>query len=1053
MQKTNNFTPNFTPTTVLGLLQKVNGKGWKPTRRFNFTAPRAKKINNVFLRKHIERPNSTAVSIRIKARQAPNITLSQRMRGRVKKNNNRIKGLYNAGGTINTGNLQASSQVIKDETDRQNIKQERKNAALNLAKQNVTSPTLIRQAKNEAEQQYRKKYNATVDTNRFDYDTYDPFMKKDGEYVRDKYGRLKENPNFQESFGASMLHKTHDLLQDAGIVTSFIPHPLAQGISKAIMYGQGAAAIENDLRNRQYGQAGLDAALTSIPLWGNKVSKTITKAFENTPIGKRIKRAYDFQHVDLRNMYTQRREAAEKVQSEIRQDMSEAMLKANDTVHNKTIQLVLRHHADQDKDYFIDQALRKSSRDATMPLVSKYVKLSANARPLENITKTININGKPTTITFPFQINNNGKVLINVPKKSGLEEYRKMIEDAIGDDAVVAGSTRLFTSGYTSGVPHDLELLTTKSRMDALKKKIGADGADYTADNGFKQSLNGKDFVFNSDGGHMIDVQYIGRGPNGGATGNVAHNYYSHMYPKEYRELLSKWDKQYGPKGYDTINMELPITDEQLFQALQKHPNLMDAATAMDTLNGYSDKAAARAMTMMGQPIVRRVMDRNQMLHFGQHFSPSGYKFNMPKLAYKNNADRASEDIADRFGSYFQNGTRTVYNVGRQPYNYAPNIEKENSALSTVVSTNGNASGIGGNQVHGYSAGGVGGDVTAVLQNPVYTLRDAINLIKLSAAQPMGKPIWMRQLGVRSGYKIRSINGESIPADTLYKKLLLASKYSQWRETISDQFQRALNYTKSIANKYNVPGIMSNAYTDNYYGALQQPKVGIKVISTDPLLQTGKYNILESGSRPVNLDFTSGSGHYFGNDDLIKSITKRQQIGTQISNMLNESMFPTTGNKGYHWLRFNDLVRDMRGKRTISNVPTYNASMFVPDIAEKLNKFKKYDSAYNKYKTLYNSLNQKLFDSNQTNSLITRLMAKQDYRKNMFNGIIKYTPAIVASTLPFGMLITSGANHDLHDMNGDIVNGDLRFNPLGFNRNLDRDIYKNYEQGYNLLYK
>lgn len=1049
MPKTNNFTP----ITVLGLLQKVNGRRWKPSQRFNFRAPRVKKINNVFLRKNIERPNSTAVSIRVKARQDPNIKLSQRMRGSVKKNNNRIKGFYNAGGTINTGNLQASQQIIKDETDRQNIKQERKKAALNLAKNNVKDPVLIKQAKNEAEQQYREKHNANVDTNRFDYDTYDPFMKKDGEYVRDQYGRLKENPNFQESFGASMLHKTHDLLQDADIVTSFIPHPLAQSISKAIMYGQGAAAIENDLRNRQYGQAGLDAALTSMSLLGNKVSKTITNAFENTPIGKRIKRAYDFQHVDLRNMYTQRKEAAEKVQSKIRYDMNEAMSKASDTVHNKTVQLVLRHHADQDKDYFINQALRKSSRNAIMPFVSEYAKLSANARPLENITKTININGKPTTITFPFQINNSGKVLINVPKKSGLEEYRKMIEDSIGDDAVVAGSTRLFTSGYTSGVPHDLELLTTKSRMDALKKKIGADGADYTADNGFKQSLNGKDFVFNSDGGHMIDVQYIGRGPNGGATGNVAHNYYSHMYPKEYRELLSKWDKQYGPKGYDTINMELPITDEQLFQALQKHPNLMDAATAMDTLNGSSDKAAARAMTMMGQPIVRRVMDRNQMLHFGQHFSPSGYKFNMPKLEYKNNADRAAEDIADRFGSYFQNGTRTVYNVGRQPHNYAPNIEKENSALSTVVSKNGNASGIGGNQVHGDSAGGVGGDVTAVLQNPVYTLRDAINLIKLSAAQPIGKPIWMRQLGVRSGYKIRSINGESIPADTLYKKLLLASESSQGRETTSDQFQRALNYTKSIANKYNVPGIMSNGYTDNYYGALQQPKVGIKVISTDPLLQTGKYNILESGARPVNLDFTSGSGHYFGNDDLVKSITQRQYIGTQIGDMLNKYMFPTTGSKGYRNLRFNDLVRDMGGKRTISSVPMYNAGMFVPDIAGKLNKFKKYDSTYNKYKTLYNSLNQKLLDSNQTNNLITRLMVKQDYRKNMFNAITKPVPAIVASTLPFGMLITSGDNHDLYGIDGDVVNGDFRFDPLFFNRNLDSDLYKNYEQGYNLLYK
>ena len=156
-------------------------------------------------------------------------------------------------------------------------------------------------------------------------------------------------------------------------------------------------------------------------------------------------------------------------------------------------------------------------------------------------------------------------------------------------------------------------------------------------------------------------------------------------------------------------------------------------------------------------------------------------------------------------------------------------------------------------------------------------------------------------------------------------------------------------------------------------------------------------------------------------------------------------MFPTTGSKGYRNLRFNDLVRDMGGKRTISSVPMYNAGMFVPDIAGKLNKFKKYDSTYNKYKTLYNSLNQKLLDSNQTNNLITRLMVKQDYRKNMFNAITKPVPAIVASTLPFGMLITSGDNHDLYGIDGDVVNGDFRFDPLFFNRNLDSDLYKNYE--------
>lgn len=39
MPKTNNFTP----ITLLGLLQKVNGREWKPSQRFNFVAPRVKK--------------------------------------------------------------------------------------------------------------------------------------------------------------------------------------------------------------------------------------------------------------------------------------------------------------------------------------------------------------------------------------------------------------------------------------------------------------------------------------------------------------------------------------------------------------------------------------------------------------------------------------------------------------------------------------------------------------------------------------------------------------------------------------------------------------------------------------------------------------------------------------------------------------------------------------------------------------------------------------------------------------------------------------------------
>jgi hypothetical protein len=44
----------------------------------------------------------------------------------------------------------------------------------------------------------------------------------------------------------------------------------------------------------------------------------------------------------------------------------------------------------------------------------------------------------------------------------------KDLETTLNGSALVGGSTRLYGSGIINGVPHDLELLTTKSRLGAV---------------------------------------------------------------------------------------------------------------------------------------------------------------------------------------------------------------------------------------------------------------------------------------------------------------------------------------------------------------------------------------------------------------------------------------------------------------------------------------------------------------------------------------------------------------------------------------------------------
>lgn len=193
----------------------------------------------------------------------------------------------------------------------------------------------------------------------------------------------------------------------------------------------------------------------------------------------------------------------------------------------------------------------------------------------------------------------------------------KDLETTLNGSALVGGSTRLYGSGIINGVPHDLELLTTKSRLGAVQKSIGKEGVQYGPSNGFKQSLEGNNKVFNSDGNHIIDVQTIGEDAKGYAIGQLAHNYYSRLYPQKYKQLQKQWELLGNTaiqKGqvFNTTEQALPIKAEELYTKLQKHPRIYDLMVTMDNYNGFKSKQVGRQAQMFSSPwLTNRIQKMN----------------------------------------------------------------------------------------------------------------------------------------------------------------------------------------------------------------------------------------------------------------------------------------------------------------------------------------------------------------------------------------------------------------------------------------------------------
>ena len=178
--------------------------------------------------------------------------------------------------------------------------------------------------------------------------------------------------------------------------------------------------------------------------------------------------------------------------------------------------------------------------------------------------------------------------------QKGAQEIKTSIENAIGDEGLVAGSVYKLSNGHFQGsdlqrnpnsAPHDIEIWTySNEAADDIAKKLGL---KFTGTGRITRKYshpNGTEFEF----------AVIGKNPDTGkARGDLAWQLFETYNPDE--ALAIKRQHIFNGEPYQ--NVDLPITPEELYQVYQKNPQLMDRRTVLDTITAASNSTGSNGLS------------------------------------------------------------------------------------------------------------------------------------------------------------------------------------------------------------------------------------------------------------------------------------------------------------------------------------------------------------------------------------------------------------------------------------------------------------------------
>lgn len=144
-----------------------------------------------------------------------------------------------------------------------------------------------------------------------------------------------------------------------------------------------------------------------------------------------------------------------------------------------------------------------------------------------------------------------------IPNKE-LGIYLDEVQKKLQGRGVIGGSGVLYKDNIISGVPNDIEIITTSKLRPELDKII-----NYQHAESLRHADSGTSAVAHNSG--KTEIQTILSNESGQATGKIAHELYRVLYPEQYAQYIADAVKtKHSPTDY-TIDLPLPKQDGSFY--------------------------------------------------------------------------------------------------------------------------------------------------------------------------------------------------------------------------------------------------------------------------------------------------------------------------------------------------------------------------------------------------------------------------------------------------------------------------------------------------------
>lgn len=404
-------------------------------------------------------------------------------------------------------------------------------------------------------------------------------------------------------------------------------------------------------------------------------------------------------------------------------------------------------------------ALNSMPMSYTIPLKKapiKTNKIDFYKDEFENTHKIIIPNNTRETITIPktyvYSPKSPSHITINTESYLSNEKSNDLIRLAkereirlnqlLQGKGKLAGSSKLASNGYSTHIPGDDDIITTKEEYKNLLNLLeGTENRTLRDNVGYNISskkLRGIDQDID-----IIDSDDL----TGKAKGKLAHELYSFLYPAKYNKLrneISRKEALSHNNNFDFADYNLDVTAKELYDALDN--DILVKKSMSDLLFSHNPKHTQRRLELLANPVnsklINELIDKKYISLFGKPlklpktFNATDAKnikflqhYNLPEELL--NDKDAMETLAKYY--YLTNGVHTRRTNLNTLNNFNDEIYENslNSSINAVYApSNVDLAGRGGNYTTGNQGGGtIFGDYLSAVSDDIDD--DILNLVDL----------------------------------------------------------------------------------------------------------------------------------------------------------------------------------------------------------------------------------------------------------------------------------------------------------------------------------